>query len=102
MSLGTVERPIDLIRLSLEERVFVKCRGDRELRGKLQVRHALPRNHPSCSCMSGCDSRFLSMQAFDEHLNMVLGDAEETHRITEHDAAGARVVKVSYLCACQY
>ena len=33
-----VERPLDLIRLSLDERIFVKCKGDRELRGKLHVR----------------------------------------------------------------
>jgi small nuclear ribonucleoprotein (snRNP)-like protein len=29
--------PLDLIRLSLDERVYVKCRGDRELRGKLHA-----------------------------------------------------------------
>lgn len=40
MASGAVERPLDLIRLSLEERVFVKCRGSRELRGKLHVRAA--------------------------------------------------------------
>jgi small nuclear ribonucleoprotein (snRNP)-like protein len=34
----TVERPLDLVRLSLDERIFVKCKGDRELRGKLHVR----------------------------------------------------------------
>lgn len=33
-----VETPIDLIRLSLDERILVKCRGNRELRGKLHVR----------------------------------------------------------------
>lgn len=32
--------PIDLIRLSLDERVFVKMRGDRELRGQLHVSRA--------------------------------------------------------------
>lgn len=46
------EEPLDLIRLSLDERVYVKCRGDRELRGKLH--------------------------AFDQHLNIVLGNVEET------------------------
>lgn len=41
-SLGTtVEEPLDLIRLSLDERIFVKLRGDRELRGKLHVRLSL-------------------------------------------------------------
>ena len=43
---------MDLIRLSIDERVYVKCRNDRELRGKLH--------------------------AFDQHLNMVLGEVEET------------------------
>jgi len=47
-----MEEPLDLIRLSIDERVYVKCRNDRELRGKLH--------------------------AFDQHLNMVLGDVEET------------------------
>jgi hypothetical protein len=32
-----MEEPLDLIRLSIDERVYVKCRGDRELRGKLHV-----------------------------------------------------------------
>ena len=33
----TMEEPLDLIRLSIDERVYIKCRGDRELRGKLHV-----------------------------------------------------------------
>jgi len=40
-----VEEPLDLVRLSLNERVYVKLRQDRELRGRLH--------------------------AFDQHLNMV-------------------------------
>jgi len=48
----TVEEPLDLIRLSLDERILVKCRAGRELRGKLH--------------------------AYDQHLNMVLGEVEET------------------------
>jgi U6 snRNA-associated Sm-like protein LSm3 len=48
----TVEEPLDLIRLSIDERVLVKCRGDRELVGRLH--------------------------AYDQHLNMVLGEVEET------------------------
>ena len=32
-----VEEPLDLVRYSLDERVFVKMRNDRELRGKLHV-----------------------------------------------------------------
>jgi hypothetical protein len=32
-----VKEPLDLIRLSLDERIYVKLRSDRELRGKLHV-----------------------------------------------------------------
>jgi hypothetical protein len=35
-----MEEPLDLIRLSIDERVYVKCRGDRELRGRLHVRNS--------------------------------------------------------------
>lgn len=35
---NTVEEPLDLIRLSLDERIYVKMRNDRELRGRLHVR----------------------------------------------------------------
>ncbi len=33
-----MEEPLDLVRLSLDERVVVKMRGDRELTGTLHVR----------------------------------------------------------------
>lgn len=33
----TIDTPLDLIKLSIDEKIFVKCRGDRELRGKLHV-----------------------------------------------------------------
>ncbi|CAI5447825.1 unnamed protein product [Caenorhabditis angaria] len=58
---ATIEEPLDLLRLSLEERVHVKMRTDRELRGKLR--------------------------AFDQHLNMVLSEVEEivTTRETDED-----------------
>ena len=55
----TVKEPLDLIRLSLDERVYVKLRGEREIRGK---RHA-----------------------YDQHLNMILGDVEETITTVEID-----------------
>ena len=32
-----MKEPLDIIRLSLDERIYVKCRGERELRGKLHV-----------------------------------------------------------------
>lgn len=35
---STVKEPLDLIRLSLDERIYVKLRSERELRGKLHVR----------------------------------------------------------------
>lgn len=35
---NAVSEPLDLVRLSLDEVVFVKLRGDRELRGRLHVR----------------------------------------------------------------
>ena len=37
----TVEEPLDLIRLSLDERIYVKMRNDRELRGRLHVSYEL-------------------------------------------------------------
>ena len=40
MASKTIERPLDMIRLSLDERVVVKLKGSRELRGKLFVRCA--------------------------------------------------------------
>lgn len=48
----TIQEPLDLIRLALAEPVEVKCRNDRSLSGKLH--------------------------AYDAHLNLVLGDVEET------------------------
>ncbi|KAL0078691.1 hypothetical protein J3Q64DRAFT_1765691 [Phycomyces blakesleeanus] len=54
---GAVEEPLDLVRLSLDERIYVKLRGDRELRGVLH--------------------------AYDGHLNMVLGEVEETITIVD-------------------
>jgi len=58
-----------LIRLSLDERIFVKLRGERELRGKLH--------------------------AYDQHLNMILADVEESSTTVEHDEeTGEEIVKV--------
>ena len=37
-----VSEPLDLVRLSLDEIVFVKLRGDRELKGRLHVFSKLP------------------------------------------------------------
>lgn len=54
-----VKEPLDLIRLSLDEKIYVKMRYERELRGRLH--------------------------AYDQHLNMILGDAEETVTTVEID-----------------
>lgn len=35
---NSVNEPMDLVRLLLDEVVFVKLRGDRELKGRLHVR----------------------------------------------------------------
>jgi U6 snRNA-associated Sm-like protein LSm3 len=42
---GSSSEPFDLVRLCLDEPVFVKLRGDRELQGKLHVRFP-PTSHP--------------------------------------------------------
>ncbi|KAI9913926.1 hypothetical protein PsorP6_006234 [Peronosclerospora sorghi] len=57
--MASIDEPLDLIKLSVAERIYVKCRGDRELRGELQ--------------------------AYDQHLNMVLSDVEETITVQELD-----------------
>ncbi|KAG0567809.1 hypothetical protein M758_7G113600 [Ceratodon purpureus] len=56
---SAVKEPLDLIRLSLDERIYVKLRSDRELRGKLH--------------------------AYDQHLNMILGEVEEVVTSVEID-----------------
>lgn len=48
----TKGEPLDLIKLSLDEKIFVKLRGNREMTGKLH--------------------------AYDSHCNIVLSDALET------------------------
>lgn len=55
--MASIDEPLDLIKLSIDERIYVKCRGDRELRGKLH--------------------------AYDQHLNMILSQVEET--VTSHE-----------------
>ncbi|CAN0899193.1 Sm-like protein LSM3B [Linum grandiflorum] len=70
---SAVKEPLDLIRLSLDERIYVKLRSDRELRGKLHVRTLLTLR----------SYRFT--KAYDQHLNMILGDVEETVTTVEID-----------------
>jgi len=67
---SAVKEPLDLIRLSLDERIYVKLRSDRELRGKLH--------------------------AYDQHLNMILGDVEEVITTVEiDDETYEEIVKTS-------
>ncbi|KFD46229.1 hypothetical protein M514_12892 [Trichuris suis] len=54
-----VEEPLDLVRLSLNERIYVKLRNNRELYGVLH--------------------------AYDQHLNMILSNVEEKVTIIEVD-----------------
>ncbi|XP_065910911.1 U6 snRNA-associated Sm-like protein LSm3 [Dysidea avara] len=56
---SVVQEPLDLIKLSLDERIYVKMRNDRELKGRLH--------------------------AYDQHLNMILGDVEEIVTTIELD-----------------
>ncbi|KAK0248834.1 hypothetical protein B0A54_12752 [Friedmanniomyces endolithicus] len=60
-----VNEPLDLVRLSLNEVVFVKLRGDRELRGRLH--------------------------AYDSHCNLVLGDVTETIYMVDEEDEGEDV-----------
>ncbi|KAK3051465.1 U4/U6-U5 snRNP complex subunit lsm3 [Extremus antarcticus] len=66
-----VNEPLDLVRLSLNEVVFVKLRGDRELKGRLH--------------------------AYDSHCNLVLGEVEETVYVVDeeedNDEDNVRTVK---------
>ena len=88
-----IKQPLDLVRLALGEVIRVKMRGGRELRGRLHVcpslfflfnqSSSLQLTHPS------------QQQGYDAHLNMVLGDVEETAEITETDeATDEEVVRV--------
>jgi len=55
MAAAQIAEPFDLIRVSLSERVFVKLRGDRELRGVLHVR-PLSLSLALCSTVHRTDS----------------------------------------------
>lgn len=68
--IGTgINEPFDLIRFSLSEPVLVKLRGDREMRGILH--------------------------AYDGHMNLILGDVEETiYEVQVEEVTGAETVKV--------
>jgi len=66
-----IQEPFDLIRLSLNERVFVKLRGDRELTGVLH--------------------------AYDGHMNLIMSGVEETILVVDPiDGASDAHGTVSY------
>uniref|UniRef100_A0A8R7PXD0 Sm domain-containing protein n=1 Tax=Triticum urartu TaxID=4572 RepID=A0A8R7PXD0_TRIUA len=75
-----VKEPLDLIRLSLDERIYVKLRSDRELRGKLHVSARDP-----LSIFLLWSVRCPWLDAYDQHLNMILGDVEEIVTTVEID-----------------
>ncbi|CAD2089022.1 U6 snRNA-associated Sm-like protein LSm3, putative [Plasmodium vinckei] len=52
--IALIQSPLDYIRLNMEEEIFLKCKGDRELTGTLD--------------------------AYDNHLNMVLSNAKEKYK----------------------
>ncbi|CRG93423.1 U6 snRNA-associated Sm-like protein LSm3, putative [Plasmodium gallinaceum] len=56
-----IQNPLDFIRLNMEEKIFLKCKGDREIIGKLD--------------------------AYDNHLNMILSNVRETYKysVKEND-----------------
>ena len=85
---ATVKEPLDLIRLSLDEKIYVKLRGERELRGRLHVRPCHSVQHaccaPSVKLMQPTEGTG-PLQAYDQHLNMILGEVEETITTVEVD-----------------
>ncbi|KAK1992123.1 LSM-domain-containing protein [Colletotrichum falcatum] len=64
-----VQEPLDLVKLLLDEVVFVKLRGDRELKGRLH--------------------------AYDSHCNLVLGEVEETIYVVDEDEEDEDVKTIS-------
>eukprot|EP00461_Guttulinopsis_vulgaris_P003120 UN03121 len=64
----TIEAPIQFLRLSLEENVTVECRDNRLLTGTLH--------------------------AYDEHLNLLLGNCEETITKYENDPESGEKTKI--------
>ncbi|KAI3320375.1 like-Sm domain-containing protein [Xylariaceae sp. AK1471] len=71
---GSVSEPLDLVRLLLDEVVFVKLRGDRELKGRLY--------------------------AYDSHMNLVLGDVVETIYVVDEDDGEEDIKASDYDAFC--
>lgn len=62
-----MKEPLDLIRLSLDERIYVKCRGERELRGKLHVCFL----RKACTRADLC-AQLLGTMGVREHCNLTV------------------------------
>ncbi len=92
---SAVEEPLDLIRLSLDERIYVKMRNERELKGKLHVSNLTQMEAPPKSYFALAFFRSL-WQGYDQHLNMILGDVEETVTTVEIDEETFEEVLVDY------
>jgi U6 snRNA-associated Sm-like protein LSm3 len=75
-----VAEPLDLVRLLLDEVVFVKLRGDRELKGRLHVGS----KQAQCGIVMGA-TLANAAQAYDSHCNLVLGEVEETIYVVEDE-----------------
>ena len=84
----SVSEPLDLVRLSLDETVFVKLRGDRELKGRLHV------SYPHLAIFRINTDYDVCLQAYDSHCNLVLGDVEETIYVVEEDENEEETVRV--------
>ena len=56
-----VNEPLDLVRLSLNEIVFVKLRGDRELQGRLHV----------CASVSSAGAHICVLTRLDRHTTAI-------------------------------
>lgn len=93
---SAVKEPLDLIRLSLDERIYVKLRSDRELRGKLHVISSFYLTFYPFFLVLDFNFKF-DLQAYDQHLNMILGDVEEIVTTVEiDDETYEEIVRVSH------